>query len=178
MQVFGLVSMVVTVGLIAWFVSLQFESPSVSETAESELDNHLSYIDAVEEARQAVEQAGDKGVSSVVIYDDIAVKDNVRTLDLSGKSLTGSLKAEIRHLSELRELNISNNNLTGLPAEIGQLTKLEILNLSGNPLTGLPYELGNLKNLKTLDLRGTEYSQADLVVIKESLSPSVSILIE
>lgn len=113
----------------------------------------------------------------VTVYGDISVPSHARELNLSNRALEGSLKAEIRLLSELRVLDISGNNFTGLPAEIGQLTKLETLNLAHNPLTGLPHELANLQNLQTLDLRGTNYAEVDLNIIKQGLPPSTQILI-
>ncbi len=114
----------------------------------------------------------------VAIYDGIKVSSSVEKVDLSGRGLTGSLKAEIRQLNNLKELDLSDNQFTGLPAEVGQLSRLQVLNLSNNPLTGLPYELGNLSNLKTLDLRGTNYSQTDLNIIRQGLSNSVQILVD
>jgi Leucine-rich repeat (LRR) protein len=63
-----------------------------------------------------------------------------------------------------------------VPAEIGQLTKLEILDLSNNQLTGLPNELGNLKNLKTFNISGNKYSEQDLQGIIARLPASVHII--
>jgi hypothetical protein len=114
----------------------------------------------------------------VMVYDDIIVPSHARELNLSNRALEGSLKAEIRFLAELRGLDISGNNFTGLPAELGQLTKLENLNLSHNPLTGLPHELANLHNLQVLDLRSTNYSEYDLTIIKQGLPATVQILTE
>lgn len=114
--------------------------------------------------------------AQVEVYDDIMVPAETKTLDLSGRDLSGSLKAEIRQLHDLEVLDISNNNFTGLPAEVGQLTNLRVVNLSHNPLTGLPHELGNLKQLETLDLQGTQSSEFDLRVIKEKLPSSVVVL--
>lgn len=112
----------------------------------------------------------------VTIYDGIEVMDSVTSVDVSGRGLSGSLKAEVRMLTKLERLDLSNNNFTGLPAEVGQLSELRILNLSNNPFTGLPYELGNLKNLQQLDLRGTQYSEADLAVIRQAWTQEVEVL--
>lgn len=116
--------------------------------------------------------------ATVTVYDDIVVPENSIVLNLSGRNLSGSLKAEIRHLTQLEVLDISNNNFTGLPAEIGQLSHLRVLNLSHNPLTGLPYELGNLQSLEVLDVRGTNYAAADLERIVESLPDTTQVLTE
>jgi Leucine-rich repeat (LRR) protein len=103
---------------------------------------------------------------------------SLEELNISYNLLTGAIQAEIRHLTNLKVLNASNNLMTGVPAEIGQLQKLEILDLSNNKLTGLPNELGNLKNLKTFDLSGNQYSQQDLDYIRGKLPSTVNIILE
>lgn len=113
----------------------------------------------------------------VEIYDGISVSKDVTKLDLSGRNLTGSLKAEVRHLSQLEELNLSDNQFTGLPAEVGQLSELRIIDLSNNQFTGLPHELGNLKQLKTLNVSGNETSGFDLEVITGAL-PALQVISE
>ena len=118
-----------------------------------------------------------KNKSLTEIPQGIFINTKLTTLDLSGNDLSGSLPSEVRHLQNLRVLNLSNNNFTGVPAEIGQLQKLEILNLSNNPITGLPLELGNLKRLKVLDLRNTQYSEYDLDIIRKSLPVDVEVKI-
>lgn len=100
---------------------------------------------------------------------------DTEVLDLSNNELSGALPAEVRRLTKLRRLDLSNNNFTGLPAELGQLSQLEYLNISENPITGLPYELSNLKNLKELNLRATNYSTHDLEIITQSLPAGVII---
>lgn len=97
-------------------------------------------------------------------------------LDLSHNRLEGSLQAEIRFLKNLKTLDLSYNNFTGVPAEIGQLSNLEVLNLSHNKITGLPYELGNLQNLKVLNLSGNAYSEYDLGIIKNALPKNTTII--
>ena len=103
-------------------------------------------------------------------------RTDIQKLDLSNNNLDGSLQAEVRHLQNLKVLDLSNNQFTGVPAEIGQLKNLEMLNLSNNQLTGLPYELGNLANLKVLDLRGNNYATADLEMIKKNLPSTIKVL--
>ena len=99
-------------------------------------------------------------------------------LNLSNNALTGALPSQVGALQNLKVLNLSNNNFTGVPAEIGQLSKLEVLDLSDNKLTGLPNELGNLLNLKLLDVSGNQYSKADLDGIKKNLPSSTVIKTE
>lgn len=115
---------------------------------------------------------------TIEVYDGVRVSVNETELNLSGKGLTGSLKAEVRRVSNLEVLDISNNNFTGVPAEVGQLSKLRILNVSNNPVTGLPLEIGNLKNLEVLDLRGTNYAKQDVEQIRNTLPASTSILVD
>lgn len=114
-----------------------------------------------------------KGLATV--SSNVFLRTDIEELDISGNNLTGALSGEIRNLKNLKVLNVSNNQMTGVPAEIGQLSKLEALDLSNNKLTGLPYELGNLKNLKVLKLSGNDYSKQDLEVIKKGLPASVVI---
>ena len=69
---------------------------------------------------------------------------SLTSLNVSNNKLEGSVQGEIRFLTKLKILDLSDNEMTGVPAEIGQLKYLEILDLSNNKLTGLPNELGNL----------------------------------
>lgn len=106
---------------------------------------------------------------------DIFSQTSIRELDLSNNNLTGALPAEIRHLQKLEVLDISNNKMTGLPAELGQLSRLRVLNASHNQLTGLPHELGNLQQLELLDLSGNDISPQDLDIIRGKLPKSTQI---
>ena len=57
-------------------------------------------------------------------------------------------------LKELRELNVSNNQLVGLPTSIQKLNRLQWLTLDGNNLTELPAGIGDLKELLQLSVSG------------------------
>lgn len=171
MNIFGLLSLVVViiVAVGVWWGSSRLAPMA---PAEESAQRNQAAVDSPQTVAEPV------SVGSVEVYTGISVAKNTQELDLSGRGLEGSLKAEVRQLSELRNLDISGNNFTGLPAEIGQLTKLENLNLANNPLTGLPHELANLHNLQILDLRGTNYAESDLTIIKQGLPATVQILTE
>ena len=59
---------------------------------------------------------------------------------------------DIKNLTNLKTLNLSDNILIELPKTIGDLTNVENLFLSGNNLKKLPKNIVNLKNLKWLSL--------------------------
>lgn len=115
-----------------------------------------------------------KGLTKIPEY--VFNRTSLEKLDVSDNKITGAIQGEIRFLENLKELDLSNNLMTGVPAEIGRLPKLEILDLSDNKLTGLPNELGNLSNLKTLDISGNDYSELDLATILEKLPDSVEVI--
>ncbi len=172
MKLFGLLSLVLALSVSIWIYN---NSVTYIGTGDDTSLEQQGIPDILESAQTAADQLGTSG-RQVTIYDGISVPVNSTLVDLSGRGLSGSLKAEIRLLSNLRTLDLSNNNFTGLPAEVGQLTSLENINLSNNPLTGLPNELANLTNLKTLDLLGTQYSEQDLAIIEAGLPATTVIL--
>jgi Leucine-rich repeat (LRR) protein len=101
---------------------------------------------------------------------------NVVIFKIDNNVLEGSLIGEIRQMSKLKVLDVSYNNMTGMPAEIGQLSKLETLNYSYNNIDGLPNELANLKNnLKEFNLTGNPLSQEKINKLKVDL-PNTNII--
>jgi Leucine-rich repeat (LRR) protein len=175
MKIFGLVIFVAAASLGGFFW-YSAEDGSVVSPETKEVSK--TYSEAVTKAKEISEEVMESVGTKVEVYKGISVSDSSTTLDLSGQKLTGSLKAEVRLITSLVELNLADNDFTGIPAEIGQLSELRILNLSGNPVTGLPYELGNLQKLEVLDLRNTSYAKADLEVIKAKLPKSTTILVD
>ncbi|KAL0359901.1 UNVERIFIED_CONTAM: putative leucine-rich repeat receptor-like serine/threonine-protein kinase [Sesamum angustifolium] len=81
-------------------------------------------------------------------------RNRVVELNLSHKSLHGSISPALFNLSELNVLDLSGNFLQGrIPAELGSLYQLRGLSLSFNLLDGeIPAEVGFLKQLEYLDL--------------------------
>ncbi|KAL2338547.1 hypothetical protein Fmac_012993 [Flemingia macrophylla] len=81
--------------------------------------------------------------------------DMIIELDLSGRSLGGTISPALANISSLQILDLSGNFLVGhIPKELGYLVHLGELSLSGNFLEGhIPSEFGLLHNLYYLDLR-------------------------
>jgi Leucine-rich repeat (LRR) protein len=183
MQYFGIISLLIVVALAAWqfgknsnqVSDVQTDLTNVTEEATSD-SNAIN--DVLDSAKNAANQLGEAVPTGprVTIYDGISVPKDITAVNLSGRGLTGSLKAEINQLTAVKSLDLSDNKFTGLPAEVGQLSTLEVLDLSSNPFTGLPHEIGNLQKLKLLNLKGTNYAKQDLEVIKAKLPATTQIL--
>ncbi|XP_042004650.1 probable LRR receptor-like serine/threonine-protein kinase At2g16250 isoform X2 [Salvia splendens] len=79
---------------------------------------------------------------------------NLRVLDLSSSSISGSIPLSLGSLSSLEWLNLSNNSITGsIPIALEKLQSLTVLDLSQNSLAGqIPKEISSLRNLTILDL--------------------------
>lgn len=85
-------------------------------------------------------------------------------LDLHNNAITGAVPSYFSNFSELKHLNISQNQITSLPGEIGNLIQLETIRLDNNQLKALPDGLAlnmYLKNLSSKNNR-IEYVPANL----------------
>ncbi|KAG8596003.1 hypothetical protein GDO81_001702 [Engystomops pustulosus] len=72
-------------------------------------------------------------------------------------------------LRNLRELNLSFNNLKNIPPELGDCENLLKLDLSGNlELSELPFELSNLKKVTFVDLSANKFSSVPICVLRMS----------
>ncbi|CAN0896608.1 Receptor protein kinase-like protein ZAR1, partial [Linum grandiflorum] len=89
-------------------------------------------------------------------WDGILCKlGRVTSLVLPYKQQTGFFHLDPTNLTQLRHLNLRNNNLSGsFPPEFFRAASgLKTLVLSGNSFSGpIPEEIGNLKSLQSLDL--------------------------
>jgi Leucine-rich repeat (LRR) protein len=161
MNILVTIIIVILIALGSVFVATK-DTPNTAEEPNQPVSNEAGALDL-----------SGKNLSAVPEY--VFGRTDIEALDLSHNNLSGALQAEVRHLQNLKTLDLSDNKFTGVPAEVGQLKNLQILDLSNNPISGLPYELGNLENLRLLDLRGTKYSNQDLEVIKKDLPAGVQI---
>ncbi|MEM6715467.1 MAG: COR domain-containing protein [Cyanobacteria bacterium P01_C01_bin.147] len=97
----------------------------------------------------------DDSVKLSELPDSLGQLTQLRSLNLSENQLT-ALPESLGQLTQLRSLNLSYNQLTALPESMGQLTQLQELDLYGNQLTTLPESLGQLFQLQTLNLGGNQ----------------------
>ena len=74
-------------------------------------------------------------------------------LDLTGVGLR-EVPSEVWTLTDLADLQLSNNKLTSLPEGLGNLKDLERLGLAGNRLRRLPESIGNCVKLEGLWAHG------------------------
>jgi Leucine-rich repeat (LRR) protein len=86
-----------------------------------------------------------------------ARRSGAKKLVLSVLELT-ELPESLRQLTQLQELNLSDNRLTVLPKWLGQFTRLQSLSLARNLLRALPKWLSGLTRLKKLDLSSNPFA--------------------
>ncbi|VFQ67360.1 unnamed protein product [Cuscuta campestris] len=99
------------------------------------------------------------GLSGVVSENTIGKLTGLEMLDLSDNNLTG-LPSDFWSLGSLKSLNLSSNRFSGpLPNNIGNFANLERLDLSCNRFSGpLSNNIGNLANLEILNLSCNNFS--------------------
>ena len=104
---------------------------------------------------------------------------NLRELDLSTNNLSGKIPPWwLGSLSNLKQLVLTYNRLSGeIPAELGSLSNLKWLHLHSNELSGeIPAELGSLSNLEYLVLHSNELSGCVPSSLEDQLDSSYDFL--
>ena len=108
---------------------------------------------------------------TLVVWNEIAKESEIDTENLDPQDFQ-SLEDTIHRASEfsnwcainkekleqIRQLCLTEKNLTSLPREIGGLRELQSLQLRANQLSDLPVEIGNLNKLKELLLTGNKFT--------------------
>ncbi|XP_030546757.1 probable LRR receptor-like serine/threonine-protein kinase At2g24230 [Rhodamnia argentea] len=93
------------------------------------------------------------------VFCDAEQKNVVKFL-APGLGLSGPIPdTTLGKLSKLQTLDLSNNNITGLPSDFWSLGSLESLNLSFNQISGsLSSNIGNFGSLEVIDVSGNNFS--------------------
>jgi uncharacterized protein YkwD len=169
------ISIIIIVAVLALvYLGFKVVNNNSNEKIEQQAKNNVQSEEVIGQ-KTTVLDLSSQNIKKIPEY--VLEMDELKELNLSGNDLEGALPSEIERLKDLEKLDVSGNNMTGIPAEIGKLEKLEELDYSDNEITGLPLEIGNLKNLKEFDLSGNEYSEEDLDKIKKEL-PNLEVITE
>mgnify|MGYP003394579591 CR=1 FL=1 len=97
-------------------------------------------------------------------------------LDLNGTAQDKTL-SDLAKLTNLNEINLSNNNLTEFPEVLFGLKNLLVINLSNNELSTIPEKIkssGLAQSLQILELTGNPISASQKEIIK-ALLPNAEI---
>jgi hypothetical protein len=78
----------------------------------------------------------------------------LKSLDLANNDLTDFPATSLVALAQIERLQLGGNGLTSLAGEIGRLSSLRELDLSRNQLTSLPPEMAGLVQLAVLNVEG------------------------
>lgn len=98
--------------------------------------------------------ASSDAATTRIALDRVEKAKETKRLDLSGLGLR-EIPGEARELSDLIELQVSNNLLYEIPGDlIARFEKLERLGCAGNRLRALPREVGGLKSLRGIWAHG------------------------
>ncbi|KAJ3708300.1 hypothetical protein LUZ61_012005 [Rhynchospora tenuis] len=84
----------------------------------------------------------------------------LRSIDLRGNKLYGSIPSSVGHLHRLQQVRLDNNSLGGLiPANLDNCSQLLVLSLSHNQFSGnLPSWLGYFRKLEFLNLGSNNFT--------------------
>ena len=86
-----------------------------------------------------------------------------------------NIPVQLYELSRLSVLNLAHNGLSKVPEGIGNMLSLQKLDLSNNQLTGLPREIISLTgNLKELSIQGNQIPVEEINWLEEAM-PSTKI---
>ena len=91
--------------------------------------------------------------SKLIYDDDVMFKIQDQHISELSISLRDQIPSSIKLLKNLKNLNLSCNNLTDLPNTLGDLTKLESLDLSWNDFKVVPDVLNKLKLIEKINLQ-------------------------
>ena len=116
-------------------------------------------------------ELGDLGrLTSIEIYEnrslggaipaELGKLTNLENLNMHSNGMTGEIPPALGGLTRLEHLFLRNNNLSGeIPPELGNLASLLSMRLDNNQLSGeIPPELGSLASLQRLQLNNNELS--------------------
>ncbi|KAK2167626.1 hypothetical protein LSH36_26g15163 [Paralvinella palmiformis] len=88
----------------------------------------------------------------------------VQDLNLSGNKLKNLSPKIMQHWNEIKELDVSDNDMSSLPDQLQNLTRLKTLCIKANHFTHIPLVVFSLGNLESLV---ASHNQIDAVAAEE-----------
>jgi leucine-rich repeat protein SHOC2 len=116
-----------------------------------------------------------EGLPEIGFPTEIWLLSNLEKLRVGRNDISTNIGSEIGLLTNLRDLILSENNISALPTEIGILSNLLALELGENNITKLPSEIGLLSNLEYFDVTGNNLSIDSIPAEVEELCSSHTI---
>ncbi|TQE08066.1 hypothetical protein C1H46_006340 [Malus baccata] len=121
---------------------------------EDEKDGFKGLVSSASTLSSGVVDSGKLSLMKVAAVIENTAKSGEVVLDLGGKLVDQMewLPLSLGKLSDVTELNLSENRIMALPPTIGGLKALTKLDIHSNQLVNLPESFGELSNLTDLDL--------------------------
>ncbi|KAF3614041.1 hypothetical protein FXO38_35900 [Capsicum annuum] len=147
------------VALLIWKASLESKSQLVLSSWKNTSASpcHWDFIHCDSPGRVTEMNMPNNSISGILQNLYFSSFSNLRKINLSNKSLYGTLPANIFNLLKLSYLDLGYNDFSGMiPPEIGFLKNLEYLLIDHTRFSGfLPQELGMLESLLILRVQAT-----------------------
>jgi Leucine-rich repeat (LRR) protein len=137
---------------------LHAERPKGTRASDKPVITADGYFDNLEAAKASPAQVVRLNLQNhnlKAIPADLCLFPNLKELDLSHNQLT-SLDVSFQCPSQLKKLYINNNQIQEIPARIAQVPQLEVLVAYNNPITRIDAAIGKLQNLHELWLSGND----------------------
>uniref|UniRef100_A0A5B7AY51 Putative receptor-like protein kinase HAIKU2 n=2 Tax=Davidia involucrata TaxID=16924 RepID=A0A5B7AY51_DAVIN len=158
-------------------MSLTVETQALLEF-KNQLEDPLKYLDSWEESESPCNFAGitcdpntgrvteisldNKSLSGKISL-SIFVLQSLTSLVLPSNFISGNLPPELNNCSNLKVLNVTDNNINGSLPDLSHLMNLEVLDLSDNYFSGeFPTWVGKLTLLVSLGLGNNEYDEGEI----------------
>jgi hypothetical protein len=93
---------------------------------------------------------------SDLVFEALFKLPNLLRVNLSNNFLNGALSSIAGRLTQLEELQLSNNSISSLPSSIVGWKDLKVLAIADNLLTSLPDEASELTELRHLNLKNNK----------------------
>lgn len=148
----------VAIWLLLLFIRISYSSKEPDIEGEALIE----FLKVLNDSNCQITDWNDHFVSPCFSWSNVVCGNDghVISLNLASKGFSGTLSPSIKKLKFLANLDLQNNNLSGLLSDfLGDMVQLASLNLANNKFSGsIPASWARLSNLKHLDLSSNNLS--------------------